>query len=74
MKITYQSKNYSPDKVTKRYVRRSTASGEYDWCEVGEDRRFDVRQGTIEPDELPEDIRAAADELFKTSSAYVDWP
>jgi len=74
MKITYQSKSYSPEKVTKRYVRRSSAAGGYDFCEVGEDRRFDVRQGTVEPDEIPEAVRAAADELRKTSCAYVDWP
>jgi len=73
MKITYQSKSYSPEKVTKRYVRRSAAGG-YSFCEVGDDRRFDIRQGTVEPDEIPEAVRAAADDLHKTSSAYVDWP
>ena len=74
MKITYQSKNYAPEEVTKRYVRRSSAAGGYDFCEVGEDRRYDVRQGTVEPDELPDSVRNAADELRKTSCAYVDWP
>lgn len=73
MKITYQSKHYAPEKVTKRYVRRSSAAGGYDFCEVGEER-LDIRQGTVEPDEFPEAVRTAADELFKTSSAYVDWP
>jgi hypothetical protein len=74
MKITYQSKAYAPEHVTKRYVRRSSAAGGYDWCEVGPDRRYDIRQGTVEPGELPDAIRAAADEHYKASCSYIDWP
>lgn len=74
MNVVYQSKSYAPEQVTKRYVRRSSAAGGYDWCEVGQDRRYDVRQGTVEPDELADDIRAAADAHYKTSSSYIDWP
>lgn len=61
MKITYQSNKYAPENVLKRYVRRSTAAGGYDFCEVGKDRRHDLRQGTVEADELPEAVRIAAD-------------
>lgn len=74
MEVTYQSRSYSPEKVSKRYVRKSYAVGGYDWCEVGPDRRYDVRQGTVEGDELPESIRSAADEHYKISSSYIDWP
>jgi hypothetical protein len=74
MIVTYQSKSYAPDKVTKRYVRRSCAAGGYDFCEVGQDRRYDIRQGTVDPSELPDEIRIAADEHYKTSSSYIDWP
>lgn len=74
MKITYQSKSYAPDAILKRYVRRSTAAGGYDFCEVGKDRRYDLRQGTVEPDELPDAIRNAADEHYKVSCSYIDWP
>lgn len=74
MKVTYQSNNYSPDRVTARYVRRSSASGGYDWCEVGEDRRYDVRQGTVEASELADDVRSAADENYKVSMNYISWP
>lgn len=73
MKITYQSRNYDPAKVMNRYVRRTCATGGYDFCEVGF-HRYDVRQGTVEADELPENIRKAADEHYKVSSSYIDWP
>jgi hypothetical protein len=74
MKITYQSKNYTAEAILKRYVRKINAEGGYDFCEVGEDRRFDLRQGTVDADELPDSIRAAADEHYKTSRSYIDWP
>ncbi len=74
MKVTYQSKAYAPEHVTKRYVRRSSAAGGYDWCEVGQDRRYDIRQGTVEADELADAIRTAADEHHKVSMSYIDWP
>lgn len=74
MKVTYQSKAYAPEAVTKRYVRRSSAAGGYDWCEVGQDRRYDIRQGTVEADELSDAIRTAADEHYKVSMSYIDWP
>lgn len=74
MKITYQSNKYAPENVMKRYVRRSTAAGGYGFCEVGKDRRYDIRQGTVEADELPEAVRVAADENYKVSCNYVDWP
>lgn len=74
MKITYQSMNYSSDAVVKRYVRSRGVTGGYDWCEVGEDRRCDVRQGTVEAFELPENVRKMADDNYKISQSYVDWP
>lgn len=74
MQVKYQAHRYDPDKVTARYVRRSSATGGYDWCEVGDDRRYDVRQGTVEPDELPDHIRAEADEAQKKHCHYITWP
>lgn len=73
MKVTYQSKKYTPEAVLKRYVRH-TPGGGYDWCEVGKDRRYDLRQGTVEADELPDALRMAADEHYKISLNYIDWP
>jgi hypothetical protein len=74
MKFTYCSKNCAPENVLKRYVRRICSSGGYYFCEVGEDRRFDLRQGTVEAEELPEAVRQAADEHYKVSIFYIEWP
>lgn len=72
MKVTYQSSNYAPEKILRRYVRRS--SDGYQFCEVGQDRRYDLRQGTVEADEIPEAIRIKADALKGQYFGYVDWP
>lgn len=85
MRTTYQSKNYSPDKVTKRYIRKVswmereyipiTTDEEYRWCEVGQDTRYDIRQGYASADEVPDSIKT---ELVSPSRVgtlgYVEWP
>jgi len=73
MKVTYQSKNYAPEKILRRYVRRGV-DGEYWFCEVGQDRRYDLRQGTVEATEIAEDVRKKADELKGQYFGYVEWP
>ena len=72
MKVTRQSTCYAPEKVLRRYVKKATGTHDYIWCEVGEDRRYDLRQGTVESHELPEAVRRAADENHTVH--YVDWP
>ena len=73
MRATYTSRTYAPEHVTARYVRRCV-SGEYQFCEVGADRRYDIRQGVVDADELPDDVREAADNLCGHTFAYVPWP
>lgn len=74
MKVIYQSKNYDPAKVTDRYVR-SDMNGGFWFCEcVGMDRRLDVRQGTVDADELPEYVIKAAKEREGFYPSYVAWP
>ncbi len=74
MKTTYISKIYAPDRVHKRYVRADHGGG-YSWCETSSLASwYDLRQGTAEPDEIPEDIRAAADARLGYFPAYVEWP
>lgn len=73
MKVRFQTQGYKAADVRSRYVRAS-AYGIYFWCEVGDDRRYDIRQGTVEPQELPEAVKAAADALRGTWPGYVDWP
>lgn len=74
MVITMQSKRYAPELVVARYVRRSPVSEEYFFCEVGEDRRYDLRQGRVVGDELTPAIRAAADAQRQQAFGYVSWP
>jgi hypothetical protein len=72
MQVTFTAKGYRPELVTVRYVR---ANGEgYSWCEVGADRRYDLRQGHVEADELPPEVKADADALRGTWPGYALWP
>lgn len=75
MKTIYQSANYAPDQVRQRYVKPSPFTpGEFIFCEVGDDRRFDLRQGTVDHSELPEDVRSAAEAQRGQAFGYVVWP
>lgn len=70
--VTSTAKNYSPDKILKRYVR--TDGGRYFWCEVGEDRMYDLRQGRCEPSDLPISVIEAAEARRGHFPSYVEWP
>lgn len=72
MKIKNQSPKYAAEKVLRRYVKR--VGDEYWFCEVGQDRRYDLRQGIVEASELPEAVRLRADEQKGQYFGYVDWP
>ena len=73
MRITYQSENYAPEKIVKRYVRFGV-NGVYQFCEVGSDKRYDLRQGEVNEIEIPEDIKEKAIALRGQAFAYVEWP
>jgi hypothetical protein len=72
MLVTFQARGYRSADVTARYVRNS--GGEYLFCEVGQDRRYDIRQGTVSGRELPDDVRKAADARRGLWPSYVEWP
>ena len=74
MRVTYQSRGYSPEKVVDRFVRVSMYPNLYIWCERGEDKRYDIRQGECFGHEVPEQIRMKADELKGDLFSYVLWP
>lgn len=74
MKVTYQSMNYRPEAVLRRYVMCNCWDGKFQFCEVGENRRYDLRQGIVEAGELPEAVRLAALERKGYIPGYVDWP
>jgi hypothetical protein len=73
MRVTFQSRRYAPDDVRSRYVRRQ-APGLYAFCEGGDDRRFDLRQGYVDAAEIPEAVRKAADARAGYWPSYVSWP
>lgn len=74
IEVTYTAPSYAPEAVRSRYVRADVKGGGYSWCEVGENRRYDLRQGTVEAGSLPEAVREAADELRGKFPGYVVWP
>lgn len=71
----YDAEDPSGRWVCSRYVKYDGA-GIYRWCEVGEDRRFDLRQGTCAADDLPPDVAMAASARRNKGvwPFYVDWP
>lgn len=64
--VTYRSKSYNRGTIYARYVRCDGDT--YRWCETDLQRR-DVRQGTVPGDQLPPDVRDAAD----AATSYVEW-
>lgn len=69
--VTSQSKNYVSESVLKRYVRFDGEN--YHFCEVGFDRRYDLRQGIVTEKELPESIAAKAKARKGFWPSYVEW-
>jgi hypothetical protein len=78
IEATSAARDYSPDKVRNRYVQ-APGAGEVNgwrWCEVGDDRRYDLRQGTCPPSDLPAEVMNAALDrrIAGVWPFYVDWP
>jgi hypothetical protein len=76
MIVTYTAKRYDPAIAHRRYVRAVMGEpGNYRWCEVNPAQpNWDMRQGSVAGDELPDDVRAAADARLGWSPSYVEWP
>ena len=62
--VTYTSRHYNFDRIESRFVRQ-TSAGDYRWCETAiiRGRRFDVRQGTCDRDDLPDAVASAGTPL-----------
>jgi capsid portal protein len=73
MKVNYTAKSYAPENVRKRYVRLAE-NGEFMFCEVGDDRRYDLRQGIVDRSEIPEIVAREAERISGTFPNYVEWP
>lgn len=76
MIVTYQSPKYAPQLVRARYVRACLhgEASQWRWCEVGENPAFDLRQGSAETSEIPQDVRQKAEKQRGRAWSYVDWP
>jgi hypothetical protein len=70
VEVTYIAKSYKPDLPVTRYVRRA-GDDVYFWCEVV--NGWDVRQGTADKDDLPDEVRAKADAIAGRWLSYVEW-
>lgn len=76
IRATYTARDYEPGKVTARYVRLASC-GAWQWCEVGPDRRYDVRQGECDLADVPPELVERARALQGQAFAYVaapHWP
>ena len=71
MKTMYKTGNYHPKQVVTRYV--CAAPEGYKFCEVNKDH-YDIHQGIVDAEEIPDDIRKKADELYMSAFGYVEWP
>lgn len=72
--VTYTSSGYDPAKVVTRYVRRDPIGKHYLWCEVGADRRYNLRQGRCEASDLPAGVKDKADVQRSELYGAVEWP
>lgn len=74
IRVTYQADSYAPERVLKRYVSYRIVEGEFFFCEVGEDRRYDLRQGYVDATHVPLAIRITAYGQAGFYPPYVEWP
>lgn len=75
IRTTYQSDKFAPSNAGTRYVRAALAGVEYIWCVVGvDDPRFDIQQGTCDPEDVQQEVREAADAVAGRAFSYVKWP
>jgi hypothetical protein len=73
IRATYTARDYEPGKVWTRYVRIDQ-DGLLQFCEVGQDRRYDLRQGTCDREDVSEDVYRQALARSGFFPSYVTWP
>ncbi|HEJ4407852.1 TPA: hypothetical protein SL557_000131 [Pseudomonas aeruginosa] len=73
MQVTNQNRKYSPSLVMDRFVQRDITSNGYVITEVSA-AGWTLREGRVEADELPDEVRAKADAERYSSDARVPWP
>jgi len=70
---TATARGYRPNQVRTRYAKFIRGVG-FRWCEVGDDRRYDLRQGTCAASDLPGPVMNAALDRAGFYPPYVEWP
>lgn len=73
MRIKYVSKKFDPAQSYRRFVRMDI-DGMFHFCEQDSATGYDMRQGTVDPDELPAQVREAAVARCTFFPSYVEWP
>jgi hypothetical protein len=72
---TYRSGNCRPEREGDRFVRTVRPCAQYAWCvRDAIDHRYDVQQGFCDREDLPDNVRRAADARFGFIPSYVEWP
>jgi len=65
---------FCPRYVCHAYVRATYNPKIYAFCEVGNDRRFDIRQGSVKASMIPVDIRDKCQSILGQAFSYVEVP
>jgi hypothetical protein len=74
IEVTYKARNYHNQVEGDRFVRADRFAG-YVWCVRDKfHTNYDLLQGTCDAEDLPEDVRLAADVLLGRAFGYVEWP
>lgn len=65
----------APCRIGDRFVRTVRLGAQYAWCiRDAIDHRYDVQQGFCDREDLPDNVRKAADARHGFIPSYVEWP
>ena len=67
----YKSKTYQPDLVVDSFVRYSPLDNTYYFCERGNNKAYDVRQGVIGCKHIPKEVKQEAKARAGVWPSYV---
>lgn len=74
IKVTFQSNSYTEQSPVIRHVGPGYNGLNYRWCEQSAtDKRYDLRQGTCDREDLPEAIAAICD-AYDGAFYACEWP
>jgi len=67
----FKSKTYHSNDVVDAFVRYSQLDDRFYFCERGADKRYDIRQGIIDPSFLPQKVQKEAKRRAGVWPSYV---